>query len=349
MTARSATWLGVAIFWTLFGLMTGLQVWLSMIDHGHSVPRLVSCFVVIWEGWIAISYVVAALVRRYPAVNSRNVLIHVFAAMVFAVVHIGFWIAAILIMHPFDPMPFGWPEISVMGSLFGRLPLELVLYTCVAGAAHAVEYYSRSRDLELSLARSRLHALELQIQPHFLFNTLNAISALVRSDRPRDAVSMIAGLSDLLRYMLDHAEQQLVPLDEESRMLERYLEIQRMRFPDRLTYTIEISPDVRDARVPVFILQPLAENAIRHGVATSSAAGVVNIRAFRDEARLRIEIFNSGRLSDTAGTGLGLRNTRERLEQLYGDRQSFELVNKGDGVMARITLPLEAAHARADR
>ncbi|HEX3582886.1 MAG TPA: histidine kinase [Thermoanaerobaculia bacterium] len=349
MTPRSATWLGVTIFWTLFGLMTGLQVWFSMMGHGHSVPRLIGYHIVVWESWVAISVGIAALVHRYPAVNLRNVLVHILSATLFAVLHIAYWIAMILVLHPFDPLPFGWPEISVIGTLGARLPLELILYTAVAGAAHAIEYYTRSRALELSLARSQLHALELQIQPHFLFNTLNTISALVRSDRSRDAVTMIAGLSDLLRYMLDRADQQLVPLDDEGRMLERYLEIQRMRFPDRLTYTIDLAPDVRDARVPVLILQPLAENAIRHGVAMSSGAGVVNVRAFRDDQHLQIEMFNSGRLADGAGRGIGLRNTRERLEQLYRGRQTFSLTNAVDGVLAKIILPLEPAHARGDR
>jgi LytS/YehU family sensor histidine kinase len=194
-------------------------------------------------------------------------------------------------------------------------------------------------QLQASLSNARLHALELQLQPHFLFNTLNTISSLVRTGQNEEAVTMIAGLSDLLRYTLDHAGRQQVTLDEESSMLRRYLEIQKSRFPDRLTFSIDISPDVRHAAVPTFILQPLAENAIRHGIARSAGAGVINVRAFRGDASLRIEMFNSGTLSPSNGGGIGLANTRERLRQLYGDNQAFSLRQSGDGVVASLRIP----------
>src|SRR4051795_5110540 len=192
---------------------------------------------------------------------------------------------------------------------FSRVPVELILYLVVAGIAQAMQ-------LQTSLTNARLHALELQLQPHFLFNTLNTISSLVRTEQNNEAVGMIAGLSDLLRYTLDHAGRQQVTLDEESAMLRRYLEIQQGRFPDRLTFSIDISPDVRRAAVPTFILQPLAENAIRHGLARSAGAGVVNVRAFRSGDGVRIEMFNSGSLAPAQDGGIGLTNTRERLRQL---------------------------------
>jgi len=349
MTPRRAAWLAAAAFWTIFGIVIGMQVWLSMILHGHSVPRLVGYEILVWNGWLAITAVVFRLTRRFPVTSARNLLIHLFAAIILGFVHVMYWMGLTVVLRPFEPMPFTWADMSVSASLFGRLPLELILYLGVAGSAHAIEYYTRSRQLEMSLMSARLHALELQIQPHFLFNTLNAISALVRTEQNHDAVTMIAGLSDLLRYMLDHAGQQLVSLDEESQMLRRYLEIQRMRFPDRLTYAIDIDADAGRAAIPTFILQPLAENAIRHGIARSSAAGVVNVHAFRENDRLRIEVFNSGRLSDASGNGIGLRNTRERLQQLYGDRQRFELASADDGVLASMTIPWEETHARGDR
>jgi two-component system LytT family sensor kinase len=196
----------------------------------------------------------------------------------------------------------------------------------------------RAAQLEASLAGARLHALELQIQPHFLFNTLNAISSLIRTGKHDEAVVMIAGLSDLLRYSLEHSGEQSVSLDQESGMVERYLEIQRARFPDRLTWRIDIPPDVRRAAVPTLILQPLAENAIRHGIARSASAGVVRVRAFRENAHLRIEMFNSGAVRD-GKEGIGLRNTRERLHQLFGDAQHFELRSAEGGVVASLSIP----------
>jgi len=325
-------WLAAALCWTLFGLISGLQVWISMITHGHSVPRLLGYNILIWEGWLALSYAIGLLMRRVPLIpfNLSNLLIHALAAIVAAVAHVAYWIALTLVMRPFDPIP---DTINVSAIFFSRVPLELILYLVVAGVAQAMQ-------LQTSLTNARLHALELQLQPHFLFNTLNTISSLVRTEQNSEAVAMIAGLSDLLRYTLDHAGRQQVTLDEESTMLRRYLEIQRGRFPDRLTYSIDIAPDVRRAAVPTFILQPLAENAIRHGVARSAGAGVVNVRAFRSDGRVTIEMFNSGTLAPSPDGGIGLGNTRERLRQLYGDAQTFELRNANDGVLASLTMPL---------
>jgi two-component system, LytTR family, sensor kinase len=332
--------MAAAAFWTLFGVVTGLQVWLSMIAHGHSIVRMVAYYVLVWDGWLAISVIVVSIVRRVPAIplQPRKVLVHALAAILLAIVHMTYWAVLTVTIRPFDRMTVTWQASSLPEIFFGRLPLELILYTVVAGAAHAAEYYSRSAQLEVSLMQARLHALELQIQPHFLFNTLNAISALVRSDQKKEAVAMIAGLSELLRYMLDHAGQQLVSLEDESRMLQRYLEIQRMRFPDRLTFGIDIGADVRRAAVPAFILQPLAENAVRHGIGQSTEGGVVQVRAVREDQNVRIEIFNSGTLREP-GSGIGVQNTRERLRQLYGERQSFDLAAERGGVLASILLP----------
>jgi two-component system sensor histidine kinase AlgZ len=224
--------------------------------------------------------------------------------------------------------------MDIGATFFQRLPIELILYLVVAGVAQALQ-------LQSSLMNARLHALELQLQPHFLFNTLNTISSLVRTEQNEEAVTMIAGLSDLLRYTLDHAGRQQVTLDEESTMLRRYLEIQKGRFPDRLTYSIDVAPEVRHAAVPTFILQPLAENAIRHGIAHSAGAGVVTVRAFRDGARVQIEMFNSGTLQPPANDGIGVANTRERLRQLYGNDQHFDLRERSGGVLASLSVPMK--------
>jgi LytS/YehU family sensor histidine kinase len=230
-------------------------------------------------------------------------------------------------------------QLNIAEMIFFRLPLELTLYCLVLGSAHAIEFYQRYREREKSLAEVRLHALELQIQPHFLFNTMNAISSLVRNRRNDEAVTMMAGLSDLLRYTLDHAGSQRVPLEEEVGILRRYLEIQRARFPDRMSFAIDMDPATRRAAVPVLVLQPLAENAVRHGIAMTSAPGVVQVRSFRDNGRLRIEMFNSGTLREHLERRIGLRNTVERLEQLYGADYRFDLGSANGGVMASLSIP----------
>lgn len=348
MTSRKAGWLAAIGFWTLFGLISGIQVWISMLDHGHSVPRLVGYYILVWEGWVGVTAVVVLLVRRWPIIpiSSRALLVHLTAACGVALIHLSYWLVLLLMTRPFDQRTATWAGVNLLQVLYSRFPLEFVLYCAVAGSAQAVDYYAKYREramqtaqLEASLSAARLHALELQIQPHFLFNTLNTVSSLVRTGKHDEAVVMIAGLSDLLRYTLDHAGDQSVTLDEESGMVRRYLEIQRVRFVDRLTFGIDIAPDVRRAAVPALILQPLAENAIRHGIARRAEAGVVNVRAFRENGRLCIEMFNSGTLSPSTEGGIGLRNTRERLQQLYGEGQRFELRSTGDGVLAALSIP----------
>jgi two-component system LytT family sensor kinase len=319
-----------------------------MITHGHSLVRMTLFYVAVWGLWIPITFAVAAFARRLPLVPPRrlHVLLHVLVALVVGIGHAALWVALILLVVPYDRMnPTSFAR-SFSSTAFFQLPLELLLYALVALGAHALDYYARDRERELraanlesSLADARLHALELQIQPHFLFNTLNGISALVRTGQLKEAVGMIGGLSDLLRYALDRSGGQRVSVEDEAAMLGRYLEIQRLRFPDRLTYEIDVAPEVRRAALPVLLLQPLAENAIRHGIATSGARGRVHVRVFGHEGSLRIEMLNSGELAEAHGRGIGLANTVARLEQLYGDQQAFELRPDPEGVMARVTIP----------
>jgi LytS/YehU family sensor histidine kinase len=228
------------------------------------------------------------------------------------------------------------------------MPLELLLYGLVALAIHAErawriqrERERRAAELEASLAQARLHALELQTQPHFLFNTLNGIGALVRAGQGPQALAMIGGLSELLRYALDRAGGGTVALEEEAHTLERYLEIQRLRFPDRLTIDVALAPDTLRAAMPALLLQPLAENAIRHGISRTEAPGRITVRSAREGDRLAIEITNTGRLDTARRNGIGLSTTSARLTQLYGDRARCELAEHAGVVRARVTLPFE--------
>jgi len=344
---RVAIWLAVS-FWTAFGVITGIQVWISMITHGHSVPRLISYYVVVWEAWLAATAVIVWLARRFPVVPPRRlaILIHFLAACGIAILHSFYWVALMIVMRPYDRMTAEPSQLNIGEILFYRLPLEWLLYCLVLGGAMAFEFYERYREralqaaqLEISLADARLHALELQIQPHFLFNTLNAISGLVRGKRNDEAITMMAGLSEILRYTLDHAGDQHVSLEKELGIMRRYLEIQRARFPDRMSFTIEASPDAGRGAVPVLLLQPLAENAVRHGIERSASAGVVSVRAFRSYGQLCIEMFNSGTIGNRSDSGIGLRNTIDRLRHLYGDAGRFELANVNGGVLATVTVP----------
>jgi LytS/YehU family sensor histidine kinase len=252
--------------------------------------------------------------------------------VVLAVAHVAYWMSLTILIQPYDRMTIREFGPNFPAATVARMPLELLIYLGTMAFAHAM-------TLERSLAAARLHALELQIQPHFLFNTLNAISSLVRAKQNGEAVEVIAGLSDLLRYTLDHAGEQRVPLEQEPAMLQRYLGIQRVRFPDRLDVRIDVDDDARRAAVPTLILQPLAENAIRHGIARAASAGRVEVRAFRREENLEVEMFNTGSLANGTRRGIGLTNTIERLRQLYGDAHRFELRERDGGVVAAISIP----------
>ncbi len=345
-------WIVAAALWLLFGLITGFQVWISMLSHGHSAPLLISYYVLVWEAWLGVTWAVVVAVHRWPVIPLAfgNIVRHTGAALTLGAIHVFYWIGLMLWMRPFDMRTAGSGEIDIADCLASHMPLELTLYVTVVAAVQAFDYYEKYRQrtiemaqLESSLHEARLHALELQLQPHFLFNTLNATAALVRTGKDDEAVKMIAGLSDLLRYTLDRSGAQHVTLDEESSTLRNYLEIQRVRFADRLVFDIAIDDDVKRAAVPTLILQPLAENALRHGIERVAGNGKIDVRAFRDRNVLHIEMFNTGTLDDHARFGIGLRNTIERLKQMYGEKQRFDLRNTDGGVLASLSIPWSEA------
>ena len=339
------------LFWALFGLVAGIQVWISMLTHGHSVPWLLSFYLIVWWAWLAPTMLIVWLAQRFPVVPLRraNVAIHVLAATFVAALHSLFEMGLMVWMRPYDRMTADLSELEVGETLLSRLPMEWILYCLVLGGVMAFEYYQRYHEralqaaqLERSLLDARLHALQLQLQPHFLFNTLNAISGLVRTNRKDQAVTMIAGLAELLRYSLDHAGRQRVSLVEEMDVLRRYLEIEGARFPDRMSFHIELADDAHSAAVPMLILQPLAENAVRHGIARAAAADCIDVAAHRIGERLHIRMRNGGTLNAAAVEGIGLKNTRERLAALYGDSAHFSVTSDASGVVAILDLPWAA-------
>jgi hypothetical protein len=335
-------------FWVLFGAISGLQIQISMLSHHHSWALVVGYQVLVWSAWIAFSFAIGSLVRRFPVFPARPgaIALHLAVAIAFVVAHSAAWVAVELWLRPYDFMNPAAFQPRFEGVLLCQLPLELLLYAAVVlayvvgdAAARERERERRAAQLETSLAEARLHALELQIQPHFLFNTLNGISSLVRAGQNREAVAMIGGLSDLLRYALDRAGGQRTALEEEAAMAGRYLEIQRLRFPDRLSVEFDVAKDARRAAVPVLLLQPLVENAVRHGIARSDGPGRVAVRAERRGDDVTIEVWNSGRLDAARTNGIGLATTIERLAQSYGARARFELEPRDGGVLARVVLP----------
>jgi two-component system, LytTR family, sensor kinase len=215
--------------------------------------------------------------------------------------------------------------------------------------AHAVELQAHAAQLQAQLAEARLAVLRTQLNPHFLFNTLNAVSALVARD-PKGVRRMIARLSDLLRYALDGSQAQEIPLRDELKLLQRYLEILEIRYQGRLQTRVVAEPEVQDALVPNLILQPLAENAMKHAIELAGGYGRIEVHAHRSGDDLVLGVLDTGPGSDgddgtqparsSAGTGVGLRHTRARLEECYGTRQRLELRPAPEGgTLAEITLP----------
>jgi len=225
----------------------------------------------------------------------------------------------------------------------------------VALMAYALEheYASRARRqrevlLRDEASRAQLQVLRMQLDPHFLFNSLNAISALVEDD-PAAAQRMIDQLGGFLRQTLEHAEQAEVPLRVETSLLEAYLEIERARFGDRLRVDIDVAPELADALVPMLMLQPLVENSVRHGIQPSLEGGTVRIHARSDAGRLRVDVTDDGigvppAFAAAAARGLGLRNTAERLRRSYGVAASLEVApGSAGGTRATVVLPLRYA------
>ncbi len=250
--------------------------------------------------------------------------------------------------HP----PF--PRVLPGGAFSARVRVNLPIYWIIVSVAHALLFYRRAQERErkafelaAGLAQAKLQALRMQLQPHFLFNTLNAISTLVHRDA-RAADEMIGNLSDFLRLTLETADQQEVPLRQELDFLDRYLAIEQVRFGDRLRVTREIAPEVLSALVPSLILQPLVENAIRHGLEPSRQTGLLTITASRQGQVLRLVVRDNGvglksKLSSNSREGIGLANTRARLRELYGDAAGLELKGGPEGGLAvELTLPLHS-------
>jgi len=230
---------------------------------------------------------------------------------------------------------------------------NVVLYCTITGVAHAVFYAARSLDreklaarLEQDLSAARLNALEAQLRPHFLFNALNTISAFIRSD-PDTAERMVARLSELLRHTLNRVSegQTQTELREELEVLESYLDIERERFKDRLRVEFRIDSETLRAFVPPLLLQPLVENAIRHGIAPRPSAGCVSISSKREGDRLVLTVEDDGVGVQPASNhfperGLGLQSTRARLDSVYGSRYLLEAKNKSEGgVLVTIDVP----------
>jgi len=341
----------LAVFTVLGTMMATQSFYLDRFEDMHPI-FLVILRRSVFSFWIygLLTPPVLWLCWRYPVERGHipsRLLLHVVASLVFTLANTSL---------SFIPTPSQDRSLSASRKflrrfLFFAFDNSVNTYLPIAVVGHMMLYYRRFRDRELrsahlegKLARAQLSVLKMQLQPHFLFNTLNAVSALTR-DNPRAAEDMLVRLSDLLRETLDNDAEQEVPLRAELAFIGRYLEIEQIRFADRLQIAVEAAPDTLDALVPNMLLQPLVENAIRHGIARKTQSGRLQIRAWREATNLLISIQDTGPgfpANAPPVDGIGFSNTRSRLEHLHRDSHELRLENAKDGgAVVTLQIPYE--------
>lgn len=319
-----------------------------------------------WLVYALITPAVFAVANRWPVERpnlARRGLLHFAFALVFCVAWavlgklLQFTLAVTLQRQEVDAAIAAaggrfWQMagIDLLQWIFTTIPFGVIVYLCVSGIAHAVRYFVEASEREVQMARlsdqlsgARLASLQARLNPHFLFNTLNTIAVRARDGDGAGTARMVEQLSDLLRRTLTRHQANEVPLREELELVRQYLAIEQARFSDRLRPAFEIDPSVLAVAVPSFALQHLVENAIRHGVARSSAAGVVRLSARRLGEWLELSVVDDGPglpKDAPAQPGHGLETTRERLRALYGGRASLEVNNTGEaGAIATLRIP----------
>ncbi|HEU4455841.1 MAG TPA: histidine kinase [Longimicrobium sp.] len=336
-------------------VLDALQVYMQAVIAGGDPPSWRS---VVWQGaeWLifgALTPLAYFSGRRFPLRRphvARNLLPHAAAALTLCV---GWATAGISLRWL---LGITWSDdprhLQLASWLLTSLPWSVFMYFAVLGTVHAIFYFVEAREREAQAARlaarvaeARLDALRMQLHPHFLFNSLNAITVLVRDRDTASATRMLEMLGDVLRQVLRADRTHEIRLDEELRFTESYLAIEQVRFSDRLAVSFDVGGGLRDAVVPAFVLQPLVENALRHGVVRRSDHGRLEISARREGDDLVLAVADDGPGPGAAAEappreGVGLANTRERLATLYGPRARLELSpGPRGGTVAVIRLP----------
>lgn len=353
MRLRPASWKSVALvlcFWTFLALCFATQSYLDYLNHGMKLSwtGMLTWEMIGWHLWGLLTPFIFSLARRIPPQKYPLILIP--AAFFFATIHLLIHFNLYQIAENLFLLQ-DKPQLELRA--FSRIAWRLMVYCIILIVWYAIESQKRARieeerasELSAQLAKTQLQALKMQLHPHFLFNTLNTISELMHHDI-RAADEMMVRLGDFLRLTLDPSVSQEVTLEKELEFLKHYLEIEQIRFKDRLKIEMRIQPETRRARVPYLLLQPVVENSIRHGIGRKAEGGTVEISSEKENGLLHIMIQDDGgglhQQSDTDAPmkqGLGLSNTRSRLEKLYGDRFRFELSNRpGSGTIVSLTIP----------
>jgi signal transduction histidine kinase len=345
---RLGRWIVGFLFWTLLGLSFASQFYISGAKAGLEVTwkQAVSYALGDWYVFALLSIPVGAMARRFgfeAGTWARSLLVHIPGSIAFSASYIilragiGSWQSGATFDEAFRPL------------LVKTWHFNLLIYWVIVAVSQAFDYYRKYRERELHaselqkhLVQAKLQALQMQLNPHFLFNTLHSISSLMHKD-VEAADRMIMRLSDLLRAALDSADTQEVSLRKELELLQLYLGIEQIRFGDRLSVKVDVAPETLEAQVPNFILQPLVENAIRHGIEPRARPGRIELHACRQADVLALAVCDNGKGiagSKPAREGVGLSNTRARLRELYGESHRFELRSGPEGgLRVEMTIP----------
>ncbi|HEX8197548.1 MAG TPA: histidine kinase [Pyrinomonadaceae bacterium] len=355
------SYIGITI---LIALFFSVLVYFSQIQlRPEKPPSLGISFL-----WQSIIYDWAILI---PAINwfaarfriecdnwLRRLPIHLAAALFFVLAHVVLYTFSFYLYHNFSPPQYSHYLDAMQTFFFSNWLVSTSMYFLILSFLTARDYSRRfqaeqlenaelkvkNAELNSALAASQLSALKMQLHPHFLFNTLNSISTLLHKDT-RAADEMVARLGDFLRLTLENSGEQVVTLAEEMNFIDRYLEIESIRFGDRLRLERQVEPETLQARVPNLILQPIVENAIKHGISRQIRPGKISIRAQRVGEKLQLEVEDDGpglQNGKSGNGGIGLANTRSRLFNLYGDNQQIEIANGAiQGLIVKLEIPFE--------
>ena len=355
--SEAPRWLWLAAIWFGLALFDATQNVFVMRAEGmhHHWGRLFFTLLISWLPWILATPLVLRLTRRYPPAQWKRLstwTVHLAACGSIGIAQaawVGMW-EEWLNPWALTPGPDPFPQLWLHKFSYGLLS-SLVLYGLILLVDHVLDsreqlarHQTETARLNEQLSKAQLSALRRQIEPHFLFNTLNAIAGLVREKRNDAAVNMIVRLSDFLRRVVEDSGRQQVPLGEELEFTQKYLDIQKARFAERLQFSVDVPQELLPAQVPSLILQPMVENAVKHGIARRVQGGAIRITASRANGTLTMRVYNDGPSLpvgwETSQSGIGILNVRTRLQSLYGDQFELSMRNQQPGgVEVTVSVP----------
>ena len=347
----------MVVIWSGIALFDATETVLGMRADGmhHAWGRLFATELLCWLPFALMTPLILRLGRQYPPTQLRPFstwAVHVGTFLVMNTLEAAWMAWLIWNLNPFAVTPPPGPYGQLLFTKFyAGFVVCLMLYAAILAVGHLLDAHERlawarteTARLNEQLSKAQLEALRRQIEPHFLFNTLNSIAGLVREKKNDAAVSMIVRLSEFLRRVTQDSGRQLVPLADEMEFVEKYLEIQKVRFAERLQLSVNVPAELRPAQVPSLLLQPIVENAIKHGIAKRTQGGAIQISAARNNGTLTIRIYNDGPALplgwQTADTGVGIANVRTRMQGLYGLDFGLRVQNEApEGVAVLISVP----------